>query len=462
MQIMKIKPLIKNQNKWLILLTMAFGLFVATLDSTIMNVIIPSITNEFKGGVEKSEWVVSGYILSMSIMLLVSVWLSRKYGPKRLYIIGVVIFTFASYICSIAPTMNYLVAMRMLQGAGSGIITPLSISIIANNFTGKYSGLAIGLLIMSINISASLGPLIGGYFVGTGNWHTSFLINIPMGIVLTIMATLFLKNHIDKTTPKFDHIGGVLLLIWAPLSLYILSFNYQWELVAILVVVFGLFILRMLYARNPLIDINIFRNRDFALAFIVMFCFGIALQGGNYILSKYLLHSMNYTAYATGVILVPTGIVQGAIAPMIGVVNSKFGNRKFILAGLIVIIVYLYINSQFTLDSPLWHIMLAQYLKGLGVGLSFTSIMNLALSGAKRTETDSVSGVINMGKQLAGSFSIAIMTTIIVDKSDNDGTVSAIGYLSANHDGFTLLIAIIAIPIIAILLIPKKAIGGQH
>lgn len=453
---MKIQFIIKKYSRWLTLIIIVISSFMSFLDSTIINVIMPSITKSFEDGIEKSEWLISGYILSMSIMLLSSGWFARKYGSKTVYIIGIIIFTVASFMCSIASSMNSLITMRVIQGIGSGIITPLSISIIAHNFKDKYRGLAIGLVIMAIGLSVSVGPLIGGYFVEINRWDLAFSVNVPIGICLVITALILMKNQVDKLTPRFDYIGVVLLLIWAPLSLYILSFNYKWQLILILIIAFGLFILRMIYAKSPLINIRIFKNRNFVLAFIVMLCFGVILQGGGYILSEYLLHGLNYTAYETGLIFVPTGIIQGAIAPLIGSLTRKFGDRIFILIGLLVILIYLYINSQLELNSPHWHIMLALYLKGFGIGLSFTAITNLALNGAKQDEIDSVSGVINMVKQLAGSFAIAITTTIMVNNSNENGTIDAQGYLAANDKSFMLMSVVTLIAIIAVLLIRKN------
>lgn len=460
MQKMKITPKPENFSRWFTLIIVVTGSFMAILDTAIINIVIPTIANYFKSEIDKSEWLISGYTLSISIMLLCSGWFARKYGHKRVYIIGILIFTLGSFMCSMATSMNYLIAMRMLQGVGGGIIIPLSMSIIAHNFMGKERGLAIGLLTMSIGIAVSLGPFLGGYFVEIDKWDWVFKINIPIGVLITIMALFLMKNFKDDKVPRFDYIGVALVLIWAPLALYILSSNMKWWLILVLIISFGLFVLRMIYARNPLINIHIFKNRNFVLAIIVMLFLGMVLQGGNYMLSEYLLHGLHYSAYMAGIMFVPVGIIQGGMSPIVGSLTRKYGNQVFILLGLVVVLIYLYLSSRFALDTPHWYIQLTLYLRGLGIGLSLTAITNLSLDGAKSNEIDSVSGVLNTVSQLAGSFSIAIVTLIMLSKTNNAVEISK-GYALASNESFFAFSVAIAISIIVLLLFKKKRTKGS-
>jgi len=450
---MKIKEEKTDYTRWLTLIIVAAGAFMSTLDITIINVAIPSITNHFKDGLDKSEWLISGYTLTTSIVLLCSGWFARRYGYKYLYIIGAIIFTLSSFLCSIATSMNDLIVMRMLQGIGSGIIIPLSMSIVARNFTGKDRGLAIGILIMAVGVAVSIGPVLGGYFVEIGKWDWIFMVNVPMGAFITAMAIFLMKNFRDSIVPKFDYIGLVLLLMWAPLSLYIMSASFEWWALALFIISFGLFVLRMIYAHDALINVQIFRNRNFLLAFITMLSLGIVLQGGSYILSEYLLYGMHYTAFKVGMMFIPIGIIQGVMAPLVGSLSHKYGNRIFILLGLVAVFIYLYMSSKLTLDSSHWQILTTLYIRGLGIGLSLTAITNLALVGIKPLEIDSVSGVINMIKLLAGSFSIAIVTIMLVGRYSPKGTISSEGYVLASDDSFMILAGIIICAIIALLLI---------
>lgn len=446
-------------NRWAILTIMVIGSFISILDSTIINVVIPSITDHFKDGIDKSGWLISGYTLSMSIMLICSGWFARRYGFKKLYITGIAIFTTASFLCVLAPTIDYLILSRMAQGVGSGIIIPLSMSIIAHHFDGKERGLAIGLWIMAVGISVSVGPFLGGYFVEIGKWDWVFKINIPTGIIIGFVALYFMDEYREYKNYRFDFIGFILLLIWAPLSLYILSTNSSLLLILAFMLSFGLFVLRMIYADNPLINVNIFRNRDFVLAFIIMAGFGAVLQGGNYILSQYLMHGLHYSAYTVGLMFVPVGIIQGGIAPFIGFLTHKYGNRTFIALGLSITLLYLALSSTFTIDTPHWFIALTLYLRGIGIGLSLTAIMNLSLDNAKQTEIDAVSGVINTVKQLSGSYAIAIIGLIIGFKANQDNIVSSKGYLHANDESFVMFSCLIIIALISLFLIKKRDIN---
>lgn len=448
----------KKNGRWLTLIVVVLSSFMSILDSTIINVVIPSISDYFKAGINKTEWLVSGYTLFMSIMLLCSGWFARRYGFKRVYMVGISIFTICSYLCYIAPNINFLIFMRMLQGIGSGVIIPLSMSIIAHDFSGRERGLALGIWAMAIGFSASIGPLLGGYFVAIGEWDWVFKINIPIGITLLITAVLLMRDFRENINFKFDYIGVFLLSIWTSLSLYILSSNRlsPWYLIAVVIIAFGLFITRMVYARHPLINIKIFKNRDFILAFILMISFGVSVLGSGYALSQYLLHGLNYSAFKTGVMFIPVGIIQGCLAPVTGYFTHKYGNRIFIFFGLLIILIYLYLTSQLTQATPHWQMLGTLYLKGLGIGLSFTAITNLSLSSAKTEEIDAVSGVISTVKQLSSSYAIAFITMIILSNVNKSGVIDAEGYINANKDNFIMLSGFIMVALVALFLIKKK------
>ena len=451
----------EDYARWLTLIVVAAGSFISTLDITIINVAIPSIIDHFQDALDKSEWLISGYTLTTSIVLLCSGWFARRYGYKRVYVIGAIVFTVSSYLCSIAPTMDYFVAMRMVQGVGSGIIIPLSMSILARNFTGRDRGLAIGVLIMAVGVAVSVGPVLGGYFVEIGRWDWVFTMNVPMGALIVVMAIFMMENFRDKVVAKFDYIGLLLLLIWAPLSLYIMSASFEWWAVVLFVIAFGLFVLRMIRARNALINVLIFRNRNFVLAFIAMLCLGVVLQGGSYILSEYLLYSKHYTAFKVGMMFIPVGIIQGFMAPMVGSLTPKYGNKIFIMSGLVITFIYLYLSSKLTLDSSHLQILITLYVRGLGLGLSLTAITNLSLAGAMPLTIDSVSGVINMIKLLAGSLSIAIVTIMLAKRYNPQGVISPEGYVLASGDSFVVLAGVILFAIVALVLVKEDKPEGR-
>ena len=328
-------------------------------------------------------------------------------------------------------------------------------SIAARNFTGKDRGLAIGILIMATSIAVSVGPVLGGYFVEIGKWDWIFLVNVPIGILVVILAIFMMTNFRNNSIPKFDYIGFALLLIWAPLSLYIMSTPFDLQILTIFFIIFGLFILRMIYGHDSLINVQIFRNRNFILAFISMLCLGIVLQGGNYILSEYLLYGKQYTALKVGIMFIPIGIIQGIMSPIIGSSSHKYGNKIFVILGLIAVLIYLYMSSKLTLNSTHWQILTTLFLRGIGLGFSLTAITNLSLVGAKTLEIDSISGVINMTKLLAGSFSIAIVTIILLKRANLQGLISPEGYVLASDDSFKILAGIISFTILAVLLIKE-------
>ena len=446
-----------NTKRLLILIVITICYFMSFIDLIIINIVMPSIIDCFKGGADKSEWLISGYSLSISIVLLCSSWLSSKFGLRRTYIVGIVVFTLASLLSSMASSMESLIVMRMLQGVGSGIIIPLSMSLIAQNFTERSRGLAIGILIMSAGIAVSAGPFLGGYFVEIGKWDWVFKMNVPIGVMATILALFVLKGAKKMNTPKFDYIGVALLVIWTSLSLYLLSSDVHLGLIAVVIVSFGLFVLRMMYAKDPLIEISIFKNKNFILAFVVTFCFGMVTQGGNYAFSEYLLYGLDYSSYRAGILFIPYGMILVVAAPLTGFFAHKFGNRIFILLGLFVTLLYLYFSSRFTTASPDWYILMTLFLRGLGIGLSSTALTNLSFDGIKTENIASASGVISMGKQLAGSFSVATIALLLAGSSDQ--TDIAEKYTQTSDFSFLLMIGLVVISIMAMFLIKNKTVS---
>ena len=419
----------------------------------IINIVMPSIVNSFEGGADKSQWLISGYSMAISVTLLCCSWFARRFGTKLIYLIGIAIFTLGSFLCSIATSIDYLIVMRMLQGVGSGIIIPISMSIIAQSFSERSRGLAIGLLIMSTGMAVSAGPFLGGYFVKIDEWDWIFKMNVPIGILAFLMAIFIIKEHKDGAIAKYDYISTILLLIWVPLSLYILSSDQDWWLVLILATSILLFVLRMIYSKNTLIDSQIFRNRNFVLAFIVMFCYGMMVQGGNYALSEYLLYGLDYSSYKAGLLFIPSGIILAIISPLTGAMTNRYGCRLFIFIGLSITLVYLYLSSSLNSETPHWYILLTLYIRSFGIGMTFTALTNLSFDGIKTDNIASASGAINMSKQLSGSFSVMIIALLLAH--DNSTASIADKYIQNTDTSFTYMIGLIIVCFIAMLSIRK-------
>ena len=434
---------------------------MAIFNSTIINVSIPTIVKHIANSASKSDLLISGYTLAMAIMLLSSGVLAKKYGYKTIYLIGAIVFTIGALMCSISSNIYTLIAMRMVQGAGSGAMISLSMSIIGHNFNDKQRGIAVGLWVMATGIGGSVGAILGGYLIEIGRWDWIFKINVPLGLLLTALTAMILKGGGGDSKLKFDIKGFLLLLVWAPLTLYVFSRGVDMLIISITVLALGLFIKRMITVDDPLVDLKIFKHRSFTLAFITICCFGVSIQGGGYIFSQYLLQGAGETALQAGITFAPVGIIMALGSPLVGAMTNRYGNKTFILMGLVVTVGYLIASAQMTPSTSQEYITFTIYLRAIGAVLALTPITNLSYKDATSNEIESVSGVITMSKQLSGSLSITATTAFIVsNQSNSDLTIKQV-YTLANNESFEVLAIIAIVTIIALILIKKKKVVAQ-
>lgn len=435
---------------------------MAVLDSTIVNVALPTIVHHYNSSIEYGQWVVSGYLISMAVMLLSAHWFADRFGYKSVYLVGLLIFTLGSWLCSVAPSLEFLIGARFFEGIGSGVVQPIALAMILREFDEKQRGLAIGFWAMASGAAVSLGPFLGGYLIQDFNWSMIFLINVPVGILSLISVFFVLRDVRVNERIKFDFVGFTLMIIWIPLFLYsMVKFGVGESHVALDVVlliislcVMGLFIWYELKRKNPLIDLRMFANRNFAMAMIITFLYGISLMGGNYILPEYLQHTLGYSVYQSGIVFLPVGIIQVIMSPITGSLIKKLGDFKLIFAGMIVILSYFIISVNFGFDTPKWLIMVSLYLRGLGIGLSFTALSHLSFKGLAAEEMGQASGVASTVRQLAGSVGVAVLTMVLVintqavnylDKSQN--------YLDGIKSDFLIMLIAIIVAFIPLLLL---------
>lgn len=303
----------RNVNyKWFLLANIMLGTFMAVLDATIVNVGLPKIMASFGVGIDKIEWVITAYMLAMAVMLPTSGWLADKFGYKRLYFIGLLLFTAGSMFCGMSNDENTLIMSRILQGLGAGMIQPLGMAIITREFPPHQRGVAIGFWAISAAASVSFGPLIGGYLVDNFSWQLIFDVNIPFGIAAMVFTVLIQREFINPRAGRFDLIGFISVVIFVPVLLFALSEGSAatnsagWHAPYILLcfaisIIFGaIFITQELTTDNPLIDLRLLGNYNFGMGNLVMVIFSVGMFGSTFLLPLYLQNTMGYTALQAG------------------------------------------------------------------------------------------------------------------------------------------------------------------
>lgn len=413
-----------DSYKWWVLLNVMIGTFMAVLDSTIVNVGLPKIMAAFGVGVDKIEWVLTAYMLSLAVMLPTSGWLADRFGYKKMYSFGLLLFTFGSFLCGISNEENMLIFSRVIQGLGAGTIMPIGMAIVVREFPPNKRGLALGFWSIAAAASVSFGPLIGGYLVDNFNWQLIFDVNIPVGLIGTFVTLIIQKEYINKFVRSFDIVGFISVSIFLPFLLYALTEGnaatnsagwhapYIIACFAVSAVALAVFITTELIVEEPLIDLKLFANYNFALSNLIMFIFGIGMFGSTFLLPLYLQNSLGYTAIQSGAVFLPVGILQGSLSPVVGIIGDKTNPKIPILIGVIILAVSFYINSSLSFLTEHSAIMLALYLRGIGMGVLFTPLSTVALLQIPREKMAQASGLFNVTRQIGGSFGVAILATI--------------------------------------------------
>lgn len=401
---------------------------MAVLDATIVNVGLPKIMASFGVGIDKIEWVITAYMLALAVMLPTAGWLADKFGYKLIYFSGLLLFTFGSLLCGMSGNETTLIMARVIQGLGGGMIQPLGMAIVTREFPPEKRGVALGFWVISAAASVSFGPLIGGYMVDNFSWQSIFYINIPVGIFALFATFIIQEEYKSKNIRKFDLVGFISVTLFFPLMIYALSEGNAtantegWMaphiLIAIAISLISLvvFIITEFRVEEPLMDLRLLKNRNYGLANIVMFLFGIGVFGGVFLLPLYLQNALGYTALQSGAVFLPVGILQGVVAPISGLVSDRMNPKVPIIIGILLFAVSFFIMSKLSFLTEEHYIMLSLYLRGVAMGVTFTSISTLAIFDIPREKMAQASSMVNTLRQLGGSFGVAIMTTILTSR----------------------------------------------
>ena len=417
-----------DSYKWFVLANVMLGTFMAVLDSTIVNVGLPKIMSTFGVGLDKIEWVITAYMLSMAVMLPTSGWIADKFGFKRVYFFGLFFFTLGSLLCGLSGDENTLIMSRVVQGLGAGIIQPLGMAIVTREFPPKQRGIALGFWAISAAASVSFGPLIGGYLVDNFSWQLIFDVNIPVGIIAMLFTIVVQKEYINKKIRDFDFIGFISVVIFLPVLLYALSEGnaatnadgwsapYVLACFAISLIAFAVFITHELTTAHPLLDLRLLANYNFGFCNIALFIFSVGMFGSTFLLPLYLQNSLGYTAVQSGSVFLPVGMIQGFMSPVAGLISSKLSPKVPIIGGLLLLGLSFYLNSDLSLYSEHGYIMTSLYIRGFAMGILFTPLSTLSYLTIPREKMAQASSITNSIRQVAGSVGVAIFATLLTSR----------------------------------------------
>ncbi len=398
---------------------------MAVLDATIVNVGLSKMMAGFGTSVDKIEWVLTAYLLVFAVVLPSSGWVADHFGYKRSYFLGLFLFTLGSLLCSLSPNENVLIIMRVIQGAGAGFIMPVGMAIVTREFPPEQRGMALGFWGVAAAASISLGPMVGGYLIDSFSWHAIFDVNVPIGILALIATLIILREYKTEHARSFDFVGFISMTLFLVFLLLALSDgNAAWNTggwtsifilscFAISFISFVIFMTAELTVKHPIIDLRILKNRNFGMANIMLFIFGLAFFGNSFLLPLYLQNSLNYTALQAGLVFFPVGIIQAIMSPIAGWMTDKLNPKIPIFIGIVLTFLSMYLYKDLSLTTEHDAIMLPLIIRGFGLGFMFIPLSTIALNDIPKQKMAQATGLFNTIRQVGGSFGVAILGTLL-------------------------------------------------
>jgi len=413
------------KNPWLIAIAVMLATFMEVLDTSIAAVALPYIAGSLSATNDEATWVLTSYLVANAIVLPASSWFSLRFGRKRFLIACIVIFTAASFACGAATSLAWILIARAVQGAGGGALQPLSQAILLESFPPEKRGSAMAVFALGVVVAPVLGPTLGGWLTDAYSWRWAFYINIPVGIFAIYMISRHVQDpsYVKEAHPgNLDKIGLGLLAVWLGCLQIILDkgqeddwFSAVWIRWAfiVLIICFALFLVREFMHKQPLVDLRVFRHRNFALGCLLIGLFGAAIYGLVTLLPLFYQELMGYTALAAGWAVSPRGIGAIAAMPIIGYLTAKIDNRWLIAVGFALFAVASLWFGELNLAIGQWTFLWAILISGFGSGCVFVPLSTTTMAFLKNEEIGNASGLYNLLRNIGGSIGISVVNTIV-------------------------------------------------
>jgi MFS transporter, DHA2 family, multidrug resistance protein len=419
-------------NPWLIAATVISATFMEVLDTSVANVSLPHIAGSLSASVDESTWVLTSYLVSNAIVLPLTGWLSTLFGRKRFFLACVVIFTISSLLCGMAPSLAALVFFRVVQGAGGGGMQPMSQAILVDSFPRQRQGMAMAIYGMGVVVAPTLGPTLGGWITDNYSWRWIFLLNVPVGIISVIMITLLIQDppHMVRRTFKqglrIDFLGLGLLSVGLGFLQVILDKGQRddwfgstfitWAAIVSIAALIAL-VIRELTTSDPVVDLHLFKDRNFAISTFMMYTLGVVLYGTTLLLPILLQTLMGYTAMQSGMVLLPGGLVLLAVLPFVGALLDRIEPRWIVVTGLLIMSAGLFQLSHLDLSAGPRSPVVDWIVSRMGTAFLFVPINVMAFYFVPRGKMNNASGLINLARNIGASTGISFVTTMLDRRS---------------------------------------------
>jgi DHA2 family multidrug resistance protein len=412
-------------NRWLVTFCIVLGTLMGAIDLSIVNVALPDIRSNLGVTLIEVSWVATGYLVAVVVILPLTAWLAAVIGRKNLYLVALVVFVGASFLCGLSRTLPMLLLFRIIQGIGAGLMQPIAMAILREVFPPREQAMAMGIFGIAILLGPAIGPTLGGWLTDNYGWPWIFFINIPIGALAMIMAYQFLSDppYLQRQQIRdVDYMGIGLLTIGLGALQTVLSegqsddwFESSFIVVATAISVVALiaFVVLELRARKPAVDLTILSNPSYTSGTMLGGLLGLALFGSIFLLPQFMEGLLGYTALQAGVAMLPRSLVMMVGMPIAGRLYNRMGPRMMIGFGLSLSAVAAFQMGYFTLDTSYAGLIIPQMWQGLAFSFVFVSLSTAALAWVPRPRMTNATALYNLVRQLGGSFGIAIIATML-------------------------------------------------
>jgi EmrB/QacA subfamily drug resistance transporter len=449
-------------NRWFALVVLCVGFLMIVLDSTIVNVALPSIQTDLELSSGGLAWVINAYLIAFGGLLLLSGRVGDLIGRRQVFLAGLALFTFASLLCGLAMESWQLIAARFLQGVGGALASAVILGMIVTMFPSpREQAKAIAVFSFVGSAGASLGLLLGGVLTQLLSWHWIFIVNVPIGIAAFVLASRLLAREEGLGLRAGADVPGAVLVTGAlMLGVYTIVDAESWALGAVAVALLAAFVVRQATAERPLLRLGLLKSRDVAGANVVQMVAVAGMLGMSFLAVLYLQRVLGYDAFATGVSFLPISLAIGVLSLGFSArLIMRFGARTVLLPSLALMAAGLFLLGQAGVAGDYWvDVLPALLLMGVGVGLLLPALMTLAMSGVAPEDSGFASGLVNTTQQVGGAFGIAILASVAADRTGGatDPAALVAGYSAAFELAAALAVA--ALVLAAVVLRRRPAV----
>ena len=422
------------------------SMFMSIMDTTIVNVALPSLARQFNVPTTSIDAVVVGYMVSLAMVIPVSGWLGDRLGTKRIFLFALAFFSVTSALCGLATSLPMLVLFRVLQGAAGGALTPVGTAILYRTFPPEQRVQVSRVLIIPTVIAPAIGPVLGGYLVDHWSWRWVFFVNVPVGIAACLFGLVFLLEHREPGTGRFDLAGFLLAGIGLALTMYALSEGptYGWTSVSILssaiigLLVLAVFVFVELRTQKPMVNLRLFGDRLFSISNLVIMFSSAGFLGVLYVGPLFLQEARGVDALTSGLTTFPEALGVVLSTQVVARLYPRIGPRRLMFGGLVGVAVVMSLLSLMELNTTLWLMRLLMFLTGAGMAFAFVSSQAAGFATISSASTGQASALSSAQRQLGSALGVAVLSSVlgIVGPTHLSVTGAVVPNVTAYHAAF--------------------------